>query len=225
MSPIFWTAIDWNVRSPVGRKVIGDCYDAHRWIMSGFPDVEGEARGSLGVLWRHDMHLGLRSLVQSRVAPDFVSLAESGATDAIATKEIPVGSMIEPNGVYRFETVVSPTRKIDTKTGADGRRRNGRRVPLRRPDDQLRWLDRRLSASGASLIKVGEVADAVAVELVRHEGWKRRNGSPGRQITHEGARFRGTLQVKDVESVTSMLENGLGPGKAFGFGLVTILRV
>ena len=39
----------------------------------------------------------------------------------------------------RFRLVANPTRKIDTKSGPDGRRRHGRRVPVR-IDELYEWL-------------------------------------------------------------------------------------
>ncbi len=224
MTDVYWTALDWDFRSAPGRKALGDCVEAHRTIMSAFPELTGtagDARARLGVLWRHEPQFGARTLVQSVVAPDERALAMS--TVRVESKRVELGRWIMPGRTLRFEAVLNPARKVDTKTRSDGRRSNGRRVPLRRLDDQVTWLARRLEAIGGSLATLDTVPDLMVADEVRHEGWKATSGSTGRRVTHEGVRVLGRCVVEDAERFQAGLMAGIGPGKAYGFGLMTVL--
>ncbi len=47
-----------------------------------------------------------------------------------------------------------------------------------------------------------------------------RSRSAGR--TFQGVLFEGSLQVVDAEAFRKALAHGIGPGKAFGFGLLSV---
>ena len=44
----------------------------------------------------------------------------------------------------------------------------------------------------------------------------------GRVLTFKGAIFEGRLEIVDADRFRTALRNGIGPGKAFGFGLLSI---
>ena len=45
-----------------------------------------------------------------------------------------------------------------------------------------------------------------------------------RKLTLAGASFEGNLAVTDADAFRAALAAGIGPGKAFGFGLLSIQR-
>ena len=49
-------------------------------------------------------------------------------------------------------------------------------------------------------------------------------GPRGRGVTFAGALFEGVLEVRDAGAFRSALETGIGPAKAFGFGLLSLSR-
>lgn len=118
-----------------------------------------------------------------------------------------------PEGyLYPEEGIPNPSRKVDTKSGPDGRRRNGRRVPLRGPEEQIDWLARKGAQCGFALLQA-TIAASGAAELVK-------SSSTGR--TFQGVLFEGRLVVQDPQRFQEVLTTGIGPGKAFGFGLLSV---
>lgn len=201
-------------------RELADPVAIHRRVMSGFGSVgAGSARKNLGVLWRldFDSHRQPVLLVQSDQAGDWGALP-AGWSGAVETKSIDaMFDAISASQVLRFLLRANVTRKINTKTGDDGVRRNGQRVPLRSPDRAIDWLIRRGDAAGFELF--GEPV-RLAVEA-RPEpaliGW--RAGGP---VTVEPVRFEGLLTVRDAGRLVTALRAGVGPAKAFGCGLLSI---
>ncbi len=79
-----------------------------------------------------------------------------------------------------------------------------------------RWLAERLARHGANL------------EAVRVDGYQPQSShkkGAKKPITHSSLDFEGTLQVEDPEPFTQLLYTGLGPAKAFGYGLLLVRRL
>lgn len=117
-----------------------------------------------------------------------------------------------------FWLVANPTRKIDTKSGPDGKRRHGRRVPVPPTDDALRnWLERRAEACGFRL----------GVLTLIQPGYvyvnKSRDAGKGQRL--RSVRYEGMLDVTDTNRFRDTLIEGIGPAKAFGFGLLSVAPV
>lgn len=213
-----------NPASPAVQRDLRDVAGMHRTIMKAFPDIldpELEARAYFGVL--HRLEFDRRSgrillYVQSRAEPDWSQLPEGYLypDDGMPNPAVkPVGEIyagLKEGRVLRFRLRANPTRKVDTRSGPDGSRRNGRRVPLRGLEEQIRWLARKAEASGFALLQA-TVAATGAAELVRSYGTGR---------TFQGVLFEGRLVVRDPVRFQKALAAGIGPGKAFGFGLLSV---
>lgn len=215
-----------NPKSRAVCRDLADCQALHRTLMSAFPQVEapGGARERYGVLHRLDLDRRrgrLTLLVQSRIPPDWSHLpgdylledaeAENPAVKPVAHiyQSIPAGA------VFSFRLRANPTRKIDTKTGPDGRRRHGRRVELLLEEQQLAWLARKAQGGGFDLLAVRVSGTA------KEKG--RKSGPAGLSVTVAGVLFEGLLRVIDPDTfVNQTLAQGLGPGKAYGMGLLSL---
>jgi CRISPR system Cascade subunit CasE len=122
---------------------------------------------------------------------------------------------IRPQTVLSFRLRANPSRKIDTKTGPDGQRRHGRRVELVQEDQQLSWLQRKGADGGFEVLslRIGGVT--------KEKG--RRRATPAPSITLAGVLFEGRLRVTDPQKfLDHSLAKGLGPGKAYGLGLLSL---
>ena len=209
-----------------------DVYQMHRTIMSAFPQVkeQGGARAELAVLHRLDMdqRSGRTALlVQSGEEPDWNRLPEGylfrlgSEGDNPATKHIADALVALSEGqVLRFRLRANPTKKTDTKSGPDGQRRNGRRVDLRTETQQIEWLSRKAGRSGFRLVPAGPSSTTPAVRVGAGEKLQGRAGSG--TVTLAGVLFEGLLEVTNPDNLRLAIREGIGPGKAFGCGLLSI---
>jgi CRISPR system Cascade subunit CasE len=127
----------------------------------------------------------------------------------------------------RFRLVANATKKIDTMKKAerqsyapeelrDKKGRHGKRVPV--PTDQLLdWLVRRAQLAGFCVDK-----DSTTIQPGYIYENKTRDGG-GQRL--RSARYEGLLEVTDPDEFRRALLRGIGPAKAFGFGLLSVAAV
>lgn len=222
---MFLTYMRLDAGSPEVQRDLRDQQGLHRRVMSGFPailDPEQEPREYFGVLHRLEVERQSGRLllyVQSRIQPDWSRLpAGYLVEDGLPNPGVkPVNQAYESlttGRILRFRLRANPTRKVDTKSGPNGEKRNGRRVPLRGLDQQMAWLERKAEEHGFGLLQA-TVAASGATELSRSH-------STGRTL--QGVVFEGRLVIRDPERFRETLAQGIGPGKAFGFGLLSVGR-
>lgn len=208
-----------NPRSRAVQADLGNCQGMHRTLMKAFPAVAGvEARAQLGVLYRVETDHrtgGIALLVQSRVEPAWAALPDEYVLGRPAWKDVSelYGRILE-GSVLQFRLLANPTKKVDTKSGPDGERRNGRRVELTDEQQQIRWLERKAAQAGFGLLGLGITGKGPLHETVgRH---------PAGKVVVKGVLFEGRLVVADVKRFQAAVQGGLGPGKAYGFGLLSV---
>ena len=209
-----------NPASPVIVRDLGDPVALHRRTMSAFAQIErSPAREALSVLWRLDTDAARRPflLVQSGSPGSWDDLPSGWATSVEAKEIGPLLDGLRAGQRCRFLLRANATRKVNTKTGDDGRRRNGQRVPLRSPERALEWLARKGQAAGFELAK-GTTGPSVEV---RPEP-PATGGRGGSVVTVEAVRFEGQLIVTDAVRLAQAVRAGVGPAKAYGCGLLSL---
>lgn len=220
---MYLTLMRLNPHSTAVQRDLRDIHALHRTIMRAFPpvvDSEQKARAYWGVLHRLEVERQTGRVllyVQSRIAPNWSFLpdgylAVDGMPNPAVKSVAEAYAAIREGRILRFRLRANPTRKIDTKSGPNGERRNGRRVPLASLDRQVQWLVDKGKQHGFELLQVA-VAAAGAAELVHSH-------TTGR--TFQGVLFEGRLRVANAERFRTALASGIGPGKAYGFGLLSI---
>lgn len=227
-----------NPKSRAVRRDLADCWQLHRTLMRAFPaaPARGDARAHFGVLYRSDVNPATGNVtvyVQSRERPDWARLDPDYLLEPPACKSVEeqYGGLRE-GMVLRFRLRANPTRKVDTKTGPDGRRRHGKRVELRNEADQIAWLKRKAEQGGFELLSVRvspAVPDVRTVpegKIVRTAGQQRLRASGEaegvRTLTFASVLFDGNLRIVDAARFRRALAAGIGPGKAYGFGLLSL---
>jgi CRISPR system Cascade subunit CasE len=190
-------------------------YDLHRHLWHLFPGEAREARTSgaedrQGFLFRIEQNpVGrpARVLVQSRRPP----IAAEGAM-LIGTREF----RPQPSAGQRlaFLLTANPVKTIvDAQRDAKpGKQSEKCRVPLIKEEEQRLWLSR----------KLGEAGEIEVVNVLPHPPVFFRKGRRGGKLVT--VTFDGVLRVDDPEQLTALLENGIGPAKAFGCGLLLVRR-
>lgn len=102
-------------------------------------------------------------------------------------------------------------------------KREGHRFAVRKEHERIDWLARKGERCGFSLLQVNahNITTGNLQSTRKFAGSVPENDVKGR-IFQVGALFDGVLQVTDAEKFVYCLINGIGQGKAFGFGLLSI---
>lgn len=237
LSQLRLDAMSRRVQSELARP-----YEMHRTLCHAFPGLTGEEWTRARVLFRTDDDGGdLRLLVQSKREPDWYAFSRhlNSARYLLAPPSVKEWEpQFHTGQTLRFRLIANPTFRPKKEDGSDGERRG-----LYREAERLDWLARQrdrcgftlplvrtiLRQNGEPLIFRNRAHDELTLDLPTcqvvdlNDG--RRFPSPKRNIPFSAARFDGVLQVADVESFRHALENGIGPAKGFGFGLLSVARV
>ncbi len=191
-------------------------YDLHRNLWRLFPGEERESRDSgeadrQGFLFRIEHSATgrpTRLLVQSRRPPEV-----TGGIALVRTREF----IPKPVTGQRlaFLLTANPIKTIaDAQREAkSGKQSEKCRVPLIKEDEQRAWLVRKLSVG----------AEIEATDVLPHPPTYFRKGNRGGKLVT--CTFEGVLRVRDPGSLATLMENGIGPAKAFGCGLLLVRRV
>lgn len=118
--------------------------------------------------------------------------------------------MLTPGRALRFRLQANPT-----VTQKDDRTGKPKRFAVHGAREVLAWLDRQGERGGFVI----EAADILQTRTVRD--WKPGGGRP---LTLHAVTFDGLLRVEDTQQLTATLHNGVGHGKALGFGLLSLGR-
>ncbi len=208
----FLSRVELNPRDRAVQRALADCGQMHRLVMRAFPDVaEPAARQALGVLYRPETdERGARVwlLVQSGVAPTWSNIAPIGDTTTVKRID---GSYarLAAGMTLRFRLRANPTKRLG-KRGPDEPEEPlaGKRIALFREEERIAWLTGRLLAAGCTPRGFEVRPDRFA--------------SGRRDLTLTGALFEGRLRVENADGLRSALATGIGPGKAYGFGLLSV---
>ncbi len=194
--------------------------------LDGRPASASGARRQFGVLYRvdEDRRGAPVVLVQSSSEPDWSRLSVqfprylAGAPDR---KDIaPSYAALREGMTLAFRLRANPTRKVDRRQDRAPDRRNGRRAALTTEADQLAWLRRKGAQGGFSLVALGGRPDVPDVRLSPIEKVEGR-GAPDKR-TFGAVTFEGRLRIDNADKLRAALVDGIGSGKAYGFGLLSL---
>lgn len=232
---MYLSKLQLNPRSRDVHRDLADCHNLHRTLLSAFPQADSNAaRAEFGLLFRLEANprTGMTVvLAQSHVAPDWSHLPAGYLLDTADNPACkPIDALYESLALgarLRFRLRANPTRKIETKSLPDGTKRNGRRVELRREEDQVAWLRRKSEAAGFRLLnlRLNKGAPNIRVSPENQTvGWRsRKEGIREKQrLTFGTVLFEGELEITDPAAFRQALALGIGSGKAYGFGLLSI---
>lgn len=164
-------------------------------------------------LWRIDKLRGeYYILILSEDKPRLESIIKQFGYPEVSgeTKEYDVLlNRLDNDQKWRFRLVANPTRTIKNEKGE-------RKISAHVSDKyQLEWLKQKAEKNGF------EVDEA----MVMSSDWKifKKAGNKDRVRIKE-ASFEGMLTIKDVELFKNALIQGIGRGKVYGMGMLTIVR-
>ena len=204
------------------RDTLADLADVtrlHRRLMSLFPDSLGaSARSAAGLLFRVETAANsVRVLLQSSIQPDLSRLpprygrAESAQFDSFL-------QMLTTGMTVRYRITANPSKQLPR--GHPGPGRPGQRVALRGAQAEA-WWRKHADHAGLTLTNV--------VMLPRQDLIGQQTGqipkAGKREIRHAAAQYDGTATIQDVHTVRDAISNGIGRGKPYGCGLLSLAPI
>lgn len=211
------------------RKLMGSPQAMHAAVMAAFAPGALENSSTDGrVLWRLDSRHPEHTLyVVSPEEPDLQHVVEQAGWATSPADLADYSRFLDQlrrGQEWRFRLRANPVRSVKAEGG-----RRGKVLPHVTPVQQLEWLKERSSSLGFELVggTVGGEDEAfdVAVTGRGDRRFQRRSeGGPANIVTLRQAQFEGTLAVTDPESLRRALVHGIGRGKAYGCGMLTLRR-
>jgi CRISPR system Cascade subunit CasE len=217
-----------NVRNRLVRRELAAPYELHRTLWRAFPDG-GPGR----VLFRIDSdRSGSRStiLVQSELEPDWARINDRDADYFLASPACrPLDIHFVVRQRLRFRLRANPVKRAGKSAAADLR---FKRIGLLCEKEQIAWLLRKGDAGGFRVpgewIPANDPVNGEPTRLpnfrvdVIPEGWVRCDKEGHECGQFLAVRFEGVLEVVDPEVFLNTIAKGIGTGKAFGFGLLSL---
>lgn len=223
---MYFSRMPLNAQRRSTKDLITSPQRMHAAVLSGFlPGVSTRGR----VLWRldsdgqHDLNL----LVVSGEPPSFETLVEQAGWSAN-----PVWQTAEYDGFlaqlaqgqrWVFRLVANPVRSVRPQT-SDGSASRGVRVPLVRESDQVEWLLTRSAGHGFGIVDGASGGPNLRVAGSRRLRFDRTSDGQKRKVTLQSTQFDGVLKVTDPVELRKALLSGIGGGKGYGCGLLTLAR-
>ncbi len=193
-------------RHPSIRQALRDCHDMHRNIQNWFYKPRKDA----GILYRLNCNekdaavyvLSEEQPDQSKITNDCMKLVGSREVSDFE------GQMTAGKS-FHFSLLTSPCKKVPI-----GNSKNSRRRFLRMPEERAEWLQRHAKQSGFQICSICEKNEQ---EL---HGGQKESGMFIRTVE-----FEGILKITDPNIFRHSWENGIGPEKAYGMGLLLLVGI
>ena len=203
--------IDFNNR--VNMRELNHVGAYHNWGEQAFPEeVDRKIRSRK--LWRIDCLAGKKYLLLvSEREPSRELLESRGVKGSFASKEYDTFlSTIHTGDQFRFRIVLNPVHAV-----LEDERKRGKVYPLYAEKDQLQFLLDRGPKHGFTVPE-----DQV---MIVERGQERLLKKGNHSTNLVKAVYEGRLKVLDSSRFVDLLINGMGREKAYGFGMMTVIKV
>lgn len=210
---MFMTRFAINTARRGAQKLLGSPRAMHAAVESGFPPTSDAAPGR--ALWRVDV-AGARQwlYVVSPDRPDLTHLVEQAgwptSIDPWQTRSYSgFLEAVAEGQQWGFRLRANPVKQLRDQRA---------RVPHVTADQQREWLIERSSSLGFRIPDAAERTPAVTVSDRQRRSFRRESAT----VTLVTAQFDGVLVVQDPDILRRTLCQGVGRGKAYGCGLLTL---
>lgn len=222
---MFLTEFDVNTGRRAARHLLGSRERIHAAVLGCFPPGQSSDE-STRTLWRldHVSSHAVKLLIVSPLRPDLTALNEqAGWTTGSSGRTADYGPFLhqlEVGQMWRFRLTANP---VSARRGEDAPKgTRGKRVAHVTAQQQADWL-----ASRAERLGVTFPEDEVGVPRFAVTGreiaqFRRGSSGEGRRVTLAVTQYDGVVAVADPEKLRSALMLGIGAGKGYGCGLMTL---
>lgn len=229
---MYLSKFELNPRSSEARRDACSPYQLHKTLARAFPTPEGiNYREKHQVLSRLEFNqrgfLGGRPmiLIQSQTEPTWSGLPVGYTVSQPQTKSIDLS--FTANEEYAFRLVANPTRKVKRPGYSQGKRvalpdYASEHFPMENSIAEesctpaRAWLDRQGERHGFRVRFVLTEGSWIG----RSDRYSQDKGS----IPIYQVRYEGLLTITDEEKLYTAINQGIGPAKAFGCGLLSLAR-
>jgi CRISPR system Cascade subunit CasE len=180
-------------------KLAQNPYEIHRHLWRLFPGIPEDKRSFLYRVSYGKDNEPLRILMQSLYEPS----ASVNVKGCVILRKKGFNPVLKENDRLHFVLCANPTKRLVKERC---------RVPLIDEDQLIEWLQKKLK-NGAN-IEHAEIME-------KRNLYFRKNGKAGKIVT---TTFGGQINVSDPERMRTIMENGIGPAKAFGCGLMLVRK-
>lgn len=192
-------------RSDMNTLKIKDAYSLHKVVYGLFEDIrsdaEKQASNPSGIIYADkggDFNTRQILMLSNRKPHQTPQFGE------VQTKSIPSSFLAQER--YAFEITLNPGKR-DNKTG--------KVVPIRGREAIEQWFMERAPKSWGFRVN----PDNLQIERMSVQVFNK----SGKNITHGSATLKGELTVIDRDRFSLSFSQGIGRGRAFGFGLLQIV--
>lgn len=186
----------------------------HAAVRACFPPDLDETQGR--VLWRVDGQAQTYTLyIVAPEEPDRAVIVDQAGWPSRPGETADYGRFLGAlvsNQEWAFRLTANPVRSLPSDGG-----RRGRVVPHVTPAQQVEWLRTQQARHGF------EVLDA-RVDRRQDLAFVKGRQDQSQRVTLRTAEFNGLLRVADPDALRSALVTGIGRGRAYGCGLLTLAR-
>jgi len=193
-------------RADIKTLKVTDAYSLHRVVYDLFTDVRSEAEKQAsmpsGILYADkggDFSSRQILLLSERMPKQ----PEHGE---LLIKPIPPGFL--EHDCYRFEVTINPTRRENA---------TGRLVPVKGREAVEQWF------IAKAPISWGFQVDPLTLQVLNQ--CVRQFDKKGHRVTQGSATLQGNFTVTDREKFKTSFQQGIGRGRAFGFGLLQVVPI
>jgi len=222
---------------------LGDVYELHRTLSTLFPNTTNKKsfRKKFQILYRIEELQDNRPpylLIQSKTIPEWTKLLDKYPNYFKSTpksKELKVLlNLLREGQTCIFRLKANPVKRPPPKRFGKGRYQGKtNRIPLQKEEELIKWLERKSITAGFKLKKFQTSNETSVYEVQIRNFPKARITTPYRYQKITGSKkqdilsfhsvlFDGHLQIIDIKEFKDTIINGIGPGKAFGFGLLSV---
>ena len=204
---MYLTKINMPLANRAVQRALGDCQQMHRMIMGLFETP----RAGSDVLYRLNCGRGMCSVYIYSSAPVkrerlLADMELAGERDMSRW----IDSLCEDQ-TWSFDLLAWPSKKV----AHDGAKNSRRRV-LRTEEERLAWLARKAGQNGFEFLSARELE--AAQQSGRHD--VERGGS----LYVDSYHYQGSLRVTNASQFRAAVSKGIGPGKAYGLGMMLLTR-
>ncbi|MFJ6934777.1 type I-E CRISPR-associated protein Cas6/Cse3/CasE [Streptomyces sp. NPDC101132] len=199
-----------NLRHRGVHRDLRDATEMHRTLMRLVPDGLGDSpRLRSGLLYRLDVTEHATTLLVQAAAPLTPENLPAGYGETDVKDLSPMFAALRPGLGVRYRITVNPAKR--ERLPLTQKNKRGSVVPLTGPEADQWWV-RRAADAGLQLKSL----------LPAPQDPARRHGKNNPPLRHSLIRYDGTATVTDAEALSTALLAGIGRGKPYGAGLLTL---